>query len=149
MKLRGVTPDIQGSFVASSATVIGQVKIGAQSSVWYGAVLRGDDNTITIGENVTIGDRVMVHASKYPKPAPTVVGNKAVINSGAILHGCTVEDGAVIGEGAQVLDNARVGAQAVLAAGESSVHFFCSGNFMFIPSRNGFVSACRFHPCIE
>lgn len=116
-KLRGVTPQLNGVFVATSATIIGNVKIGANSSVMYGAVIRGDDNSITVGEETTIGDRVMVHASKLPKPAPTVVGNRAVIGSGAILHGCTIEDGAVIGEGAQVLDMAKVGAQAVLAPG--------------------------------
>lgn len=116
-KLRGVTPQLNGVFVASSATIIGNVKIGTNSSVMYGAVIRGDDNSITIGESSTIGDRVMVHASKHPKPAPTVVGNRAVIGSGAILHGCTIEDGAVVGEGAQVLDKAKVGANAVLAAG--------------------------------
>jgi carbonic anhydrase/acetyltransferase-like protein (isoleucine patch superfamily) len=116
-KLRGITPQLNGVFVASSATIVGNVKIGANSSVMYGAVMRGDDNSITIGEQSTIGDRVMVHASKHPKPAPTVVGNRAVIGSGAILHGCTIEDGAVVGEGAQVLDQAKIGAQAVLAAG--------------------------------
>lgn len=116
-KLRGVTPQLNGVFVASSATIVGNVRIGANSSVMYGAVIRGDDNSITIGESSTIGDRVMVHASKHPKPAPTVVGSRAVIGSGAILHGCTIEDGAVIGEGAQVLDKSKVGAQAILAAG--------------------------------
>jgi carbonic anhydrase/acetyltransferase-like protein (isoleucine patch superfamily) len=116
-KLRGITPQLNGVFVASSATIVGNVKIGANSSVMYGAVLRGDDNSITIGEQTTIGDRVMVHASKHPKPAPTVVGSRAVIGSGSILHGCTVGDGAVIGEGAQVLDQSKIGEQSVLTAG--------------------------------
>lgn len=117
VKLKGHAPQLAGNFVAPSAAVIGQVKLGKGSSIWYGAVLRGDDNTITIGEDVTIGDRVMIHCSKLPKPAPAVVGDRAVIGSGAILHGCQIAAGAVVGEGSQVLDNAKVGEQAMLAPG--------------------------------
>ena len=89
VKYRGVEPKFDGAFVASSATVVGKVTVGAKSSIWYGAVLRGDDNTITIGEGVSIGDRVMIHCSSGPVlgDKPTVIGNRAVVGAGAILHG--------------------------------------------------------------
>jgi len=112
------------SFVSPSATVFGKVTMGSNSSVWYGAVVRGDVNTITIGENTTIGDRVMVHASSGVNFAAdkgvatsTTIGSNVVIGSGAIIHGCIVEDGCMIGEGAQVLDGARVSKNSIVAAG--------------------------------
>ena len=111
------TPALQGNFVASSASVIGQVSMGANSSVWYGAVLRGDVNTITIGSSVTISDRVMVHCSGIARNAPVVIGNNVVVKAGAIVHGCTIADGAVIGEGAQVMDGAKVGKNALISPG--------------------------------
>ena len=77
----------------------------------------GDESTITVGEGSTIGDRVMVHCSQYPKEAPTVIGKGVVVSSGAILHGCILEDGALVGEGAQVMDGARLGKSAVVAPG--------------------------------
>lgn len=115
--LRKVQPQIAGSFVAPDAAIIGSVTIGANSSIWYGAVLRGDDSTITIGENSSVGDRVMIHCSKYPKDLPTVIGNNVTIASGVILHGCKVEDGSLVGEGAQVMDGARVEKNAIVAPG--------------------------------
>jgi gamma-carbonic anhydrase len=123
IKFRNDAPNFSANFVAPSATVVGKVNVGENSSIWYGAVLRGDDNTITIGKNVTVGDRVMIHCSKLPKEAPTVIEDNAVIGTGSILHGCFIEEGAVIGEGSQVLDDAKVGAKAVLAAGS-----FLAGN---------------------
>ena len=88
VKYRGASPNVSAeAFVASSATVVGKVTVGARSSIWYGAVLRGDDNTITIGEEVSVGDRVMIHCSNAPADAPTVIGNRCVIGAGSILHG--------------------------------------------------------------
>lgn len=117
MKLRNVTPKISSAFVAPDAAIVGKVTIGASSSVWYGATLRGDVSTITIGENVSIGDRVMVHCSSFPKELPTVIESNVVVGAGAILHGCTLREGVVVGEGAQVMDGAVVEANAVIAAG--------------------------------
>ena len=77
----------------------------------------GDESTITVGENSTIADRVMVHCSTYPKEAHTEIGKNVVVNAGAILHGCLLEDGAVVGEGAQVMDGAKVGKSAFVAPG--------------------------------
>jgi len=105
------------SFVAPCATVIGKVNIGAASSVWYGAVVRGDVNTIKIGDNVCVGDRVMVHCSGLKKEHCTTIGNNVQIRPGAIIHGATLEDGVFVGEGAQVMDGCRVGKDSVLLPG--------------------------------
>jgi carbonic anhydrase/acetyltransferase-like protein (isoleucine patch superfamily) len=77
----------------------------------------GDESYITIGEGTTIGDRVMVHCTQYPKELPTLVGKNVVVNAGAILHGCVLEDGSLVGEGAQVMDGAKVGKGAMVAPG--------------------------------
>jgi len=109
----------EGAFIAPSASVIGQVELGENSSVWYGAVLRGDVNKIKIGQQTSIGDRVVVHVSRFNKggPIPTLVGNRCVVGSGAVLHACTLEDDANIGMGAIVLDGAVVEKYGVLEAG--------------------------------
>jgi carbonic anhydrase/acetyltransferase-like protein (isoleucine patch superfamily) len=95
MPLYGKHPFIEeGTYVAPNASVIGDVDVGEKSVVWYGAVLRGDVNSIKIGDFTSIGDRVVVHVAKNnPKgPLPTVVGNHVVVEQGAILHACTLED---------------------------------------------------------
>jgi gamma-carbonic anhydrase len=108
---------LNNAFVASSASVIGKVRIGKGSSVWYGAVVRGDVNTITIGEGVTIGDRAMIHCSGIAGNNPTVIGNHAVVGAGAIIHGATLEDESLVGAGAQVLDTAKVQKHGMVQAG--------------------------------
>lgn len=115
--MRGTSPVIAGGFVAPSAAVVGRVTVGANSSIWYGAILRGDVSTITIGDDVTIGDRVMVHVASHPREFPTVIANRVVVGSGAIIHGCELQEGSVIGEGAQVMDGAKVEKNAVVGAG--------------------------------
>ncbi len=117
VKLRKTVPKIAGSFVAPDATIVGRVTVGSNSSVWYGAIIRGDVSTISIGDNTSVGDRTMIHCSSHPREIPTVIGNNVTIGSGTILHGCQIEDGAVIGEGAQVMDGAVVEKGAVVAAG--------------------------------
>jgi carbonic anhydrase/acetyltransferase-like protein (isoleucine patch superfamily) len=112
----------EGAFVAPNATLIGKVKLGNKSSVWYGAVLRGDVNSILIGDKTVIGDRAVVHcASEMGKKGalPTVVGNGVTVEMGAILHACTVEDGALIEAGAIVMDGAVVGKNSVVKAGST------------------------------
>ena len=91
-------PVFAGNFIAPSAAVIGKVNVGKDSSVWYGAVVRGDVNSITIGDGVTIGDRAMIHCSGIAGDHPTVIGNKVVVGAGAIVHGATLEDDCLIGE---------------------------------------------------
>lgn len=107
------TPTLLGSFVAPSATVVGDVSIGAHSSVWYNAVLRGDVSAIKIGSCVTVGDRAMVHSSGQVAS----IGNRVMIGAGANIHGCTLEDECKVGHMATVLDKATVQKHAIVADG--------------------------------
>jgi len=112
----GVKPHIgEGVFIADSARVIGDVHLGAGTSVWYGTVLRGDVFPIRIGERVSLQDGSVVHVTTGR--FSTTVGNDVTVGHRAVLHGCTVEDGALIGMGAIVMDEALIGAGAMVAAG--------------------------------
>ncbi|MHB8334823.1 MAG: gamma carbonic anhydrase family protein [Acidimicrobiales bacterium] len=102
------------AFVHPDAVVIGDVRIGAQSSVWPGAVLRGDYGTIIVGERTSIQDGTVVHAvAEYP----TVIGSDCVVGHIAHLEGCVVHDGALIGSGSVVLHEVHVHTGATVAAG--------------------------------
>jgi len=108
-------PEIgEGCFIAPSADVIGQVKLGANSSLWYGVVARGDINQITVGENTNIQDLTMLHVIE---DIPLIIGSGVSVGHNAILHACTVEDNCLIGMGAIVLDGAVIGKNSVVAAG--------------------------------
>jgi carbonic anhydrase/acetyltransferase-like protein (isoleucine patch superfamily) len=102
------------AFVAPSATLIGDVVLEPGSSVWFGAVLRGDLDRIVVGEGSCVQDNAVVHAAEG---RPTIVGASVTVGHGALLEGCVVEDGAVIAMGAIVLQGAHVGADALVAAG--------------------------------
>lgn len=106
-------PKNSGSFVAPSASVVGDVSIGEHSSVWYNAVLRGDVSDIKIGDCVTVGDRAMIHSSGQTAS----IGNRVLIGAGANIHGCTLQDECKVGRMATVLDNATVQKHAVVADG--------------------------------
>eukprot|EP01110_Echinostelium_bisporum_P010527 TRINITY_DN3932_c0_g1_i1.p1 TRINITY_DN3932_c0_g1~~TRINITY_DN3932_c0_g1_i1.p1 ORF type:complete len:243 (+),score=74.29 TRINITY_DN3932_c0_g1_i1:36-731(+) len=108
-----------GAFIAPNASVIGDVEVGENSTIWYGAVLRGDVNNIKVGDNSSIGDRVVVHVSQHnPRgPAPTVIGSNVVVENGAILHACTLEDGSYIGAGAIIYDGVVVEKGGIVEAG--------------------------------
>lgn len=113
--LRGVSPRIADSaYVDSGAHVIGRVTIGANSSVWPSAVLRGDVDSITIGDETSIQDGSVVHCDEGK---PTVIGNRVTVGHLAMLHGCVIEDECVIGIGSIVLNGARIGRGSVVAAG--------------------------------
>jgi carbonic anhydrase/acetyltransferase-like protein (isoleucine patch superfamily) len=101
-------------FIAPTAAIIGDVHIGDGSSIWYGAVLRGDENQIFVGSNTSIQDNAVLHTNQE---SATRVGNDVTIGHGALIEGCTIEDGAVIGMGAVVLEQSIVGSQAMIAAG--------------------------------
>jgi carbonic anhydrase/acetyltransferase-like protein (isoleucine patch superfamily) len=105
----------QGVFVAPNATVIGDVQIGAKSSIWFQAILRGDVEAIVVGKGSNLQDGVIVHTSTGRCPA--VIGNDVTVGHAAILHGCTVEDEVLIGMGAKVLDEAVVPSHCIVAAG--------------------------------
>ncbi|MGH9020590.1 MAG: gamma carbonic anhydrase family protein [Acidimicrobiales bacterium] len=109
------TPQIHAeAFVHPDAVVIGDVRIGAWSSIWPGAVLRGDYGTIVIGERTSIQDNSMIHAVAE---FPTLVGSDCVIGHIAHLEGCVIHDGALVGSGAVVLHRAEVHTGATVAAG--------------------------------
>ncbi|VVA91888.1 unnamed protein product [Arabis nemorensis] len=108
------------AFVAPSASVIGDVQIGRGSSIWYGCVLRGDVNTVTVGSGTNIQDNSLVHVAKSNlsgKVLPTTIGDNVTIGHSAVLHGCTVEDEALIGMGATLLDGVVVEKHSIVAAG--------------------------------
>lgn len=121
MKVSGKTPVLgERVFVAPNANVMGEVKLGSGSSVWYGAVLRGDVNSITVGENSNIQDNVLVHVAKnnpQHQPIPTIIGSHVTIGHGATIHAATIEDTAFVGMGATVMDGAKVCSGAAVAAG--------------------------------
>ncbi len=110
----GRTPSIASSaYVAPNATVIGDVTLGAYSSVWYGCVLRGDINSITVGEGSNIQDNAIVHlADDYG----VRVGKYSTIGHAAIIHACDLGDECLIGMGATVLDGARIGDRCIVGA---------------------------------
>ena len=110
------TPVVPGSvFVADGARIVGDVEIGDLSSVWFNAVIRGDVNTIRIGERTNIQDGVTVHGTF--REHSTRIGNDVSIGHGAIVHGCTIENHALIGMGAMILDGAIIGHFSLVAAG--------------------------------
>ncbi|CDP07494.1 unnamed protein product [Coffea canephora] len=108
------------AFVAPSASIIGDVQVGRGSSIWYGCVLRGDVNSITVGSGTNIQDNSLVHVAKSNlsgKVLPTIIGDNVTIGHSAVLHGCTVEDEAFVGMGAALLDGAVLEKHAMVAAG--------------------------------
>lgn len=102
------------AFVASNATVIGKVTIGKYSSIWYNVVLRGDVAPISIGNNTSIQDGSIIHCDIG---APTVIGNNVTIGHNVMLHACKIGNDSLIGIGAIVLDGAEVGEGAIIGAG--------------------------------
>lgn len=117
MDLDGYSPRLAGTaFVAPNAAVVGNVVIGEESSIWFGATLRGDNgaNVIEIGDRTSIQDCCMVHVSLH---RGTIIGNDVTVGHGALLEGCTVGDRAVIGMNAVILEDVEVGEGALVAAG--------------------------------
>ena len=101
-------------FCAPTATITGDVTIGSDVGIWFGAVLRGDRDRIVIGDRSNIQDNSVVHTSKG---FPAIVGRDVSVGHGAILHGCVIEDEVLVGMGAIVLNGARVGAGSIIGAG--------------------------------
>jgi carbonic anhydrase/acetyltransferase-like protein (isoleucine patch superfamily) len=106
-----VHPD---AYLAPTAVLIGDVELGPGASVWFGAVLRGDASSISIGAGSNVQDNAVIHCSEG---LPTVVGRDVTIGHKACLEGCTVEDGALVGTGSIMLQRSRLGAGSLLAAG--------------------------------
>ena len=101
-------------FISPGSFVIGQVKIGARSSLWFGAVVRGDLDQITIGEESNLQDNVTVHVDEG---VPVVIGSRVTVGHNVVLHGCTIEDDALIGMGSVILNGAVIGFDSLVAAG--------------------------------
>ncbi len=114
-ELEGVRPRVHpAAYVAPTAVLIGDVELGAGASVWFGAVLRADESSITIGEGTNVQDNAVIHCSHN---LPTVIGANVTIGHAACLEGCVVEDGALVGTRSVMLQRSRLGAGALLAAG--------------------------------
>ncbi len=112
---QNVMPEIDKSvFLAETCAVIGRVKLSPKVNVWYGAVIRGDENTIEIGENTNIQDNVTVHAAEG---FPVCLGKDITVGHNAIVHGCTVGDGTMIGMGSCILNGAVIGKGCLIGAG--------------------------------
>ena len=115
-KLNGHTPKFgKNCFLADNAAIIGDVEMGNDCSIWFGAVLRGDVHSIRIGNKVNIQDNATIHATY--KKSPTNIGNNVSIAHNAVIHGCTIKDNVLIGMGAIVLDDAVVESNTIVAAG--------------------------------
>ena len=115
IKYNNISPKIDETcFIAHSSDVIGKVEIGKESSVWYGAVLRGDMEPIVIGDRSNVQDNVTVHVANGMK---TIIGDDVTIGHNAIVHGCTIGNRVLIGMGAIVLDGAVIEDDVIIGAG--------------------------------
>ncbi|MBC6606491.1 gamma carbonic anhydrase family protein [Hymenobacter sp. BT188] len=116
LPVNGIAPQLGANcFVAENATIVGDVVLGKDCTVWFNAVLRGDVNSIRIGDKTNIQDGAVIHCT-YQKAA-TTIGARVSIGHRAIVHGCTVEDDVLIGMGAIVMDHVVVGTGCIVAAG--------------------------------
>ena len=114
--VNGQLPEFgENCFLADNATVVGDVKMGRNCTVWFNAVLRGDVHSIRIGDDTNIQDGAIIHCTY--KQASVTIGSRVSIAHNAIVHGCTIHDGVLIGMGAIVMDNAVINSGAVIAAG--------------------------------
>lgn len=102
-------------YLAENATVVGDVKMGSDCSVWFSAVIRGDVNSIRIGNKVNIQDGAVIHCT-YQKAA-TILGNNVSVGHNALVHGCTIHDNVLVGMGAIVMDGVVVESNSIIAAG--------------------------------
>ena len=115
-KVRGFDPKMgKGCFLADKAVLVGDVTMGDDCSIWFGAVLRGDVNTIKIGNRVNIQDNAVIHT--LDEKSVTTIGNDVSIGHYVVVHGATIHDMALIGMGSIILDHAEVGEGAIVAAG--------------------------------
>ena len=114
-EIDGIAPTLgPGAWVAPSADLIGDVRLGPRASVWFGAVIRADNTPIILGEESNFQDGAIGHSDPG---APLTVGARVTVGHQAILHGCTVEDEALIGMGARILNGAVIGSQCIVGAG--------------------------------
>lgn len=116
LPVKGISPTIPSScFVAPNATIVGDVEMGEECSIWFNAVVRGDVNSIRMGNKVNIQDGACIHCT-YEK-TKVVIGDNVSIGHHALVHGCKLDDNVLIGMGAIVMDNVIVGSNTIIAAG--------------------------------
>jgi len=114
--INGKSPQIPDDcFIAENATIVGDVVLGKQCSVWFSAVIRGDVHYIKIGNKVNIQDGAVIHAT-YQK-SPTHIGNNVSIGHNALVHGCTIQDNVLVGMGSIIMDDCIVESHSIIAAG--------------------------------
>lgn len=114
--VNGKSPEIQEDcYIAENATIVGEVTIGKQCSIWFNAVIRGDVNFIKLGDKVNVQDGAVIHATY--KTSPTTIGNNVSIGHNAIVHGCTIHDNVLIGMGSIVMDDCVIESNSIIAAG--------------------------------
>ena len=112
----------ESAWIAPGAAIIGDVKIGKECSIWFGVVIRGDVHKIRIGNRVSVQDLSMIHVTHYKKEdksdgSPTIIGDDVTIGHKVMLHGCTIEDACLIGMSATILDDAVIGKESIVGAG--------------------------------
>lgn len=116
LPVQGVEPTWgDNCYIAPNATIVGDVVMGAECSVWFNAVIRGDVNSIRMGNRVNVQDGAVIHCT-YQK-TKTIIGNNVSIGHNAIVHGCEIEDDVLIGMGAIIMDGAIIGSNSIIAAG--------------------------------
>ncbi|MFI1771872.1 gamma carbonic anhydrase family protein [Thalassobellus citreus] len=114
--VKGKSPEIPDDcFIAENATIVGDVVMGSECSVWFSAVVRGDVNYIKMGNKVNIQDGAVIHATY--KTAPTTIGNNVSIGHNALVHGCTIHDNVLVGMGSIIMDDCVVESNSIIAAG--------------------------------
>ncbi|MCX2739426.1 gamma carbonic anhydrase family protein [Pontibacter anaerobius] len=137
LPVKGVRPQMgEGCWIAENATIVGDVVMGNECSIWFNAVIRGDVNSIRIGNRTNIQDGAVIHCT-YERAA-TTIGNNVSIGHNAIVHGCTVEDNALVGMGSIVMDNAVVQQNCIVAAGAIVLeNTICESGWIYagIPAR--------------
>ncbi len=116
IQFRGKTPVIgRNVYIAPTAVIIGDVTIGDDASIWFGTVVRGDVNSIVIGDRTNVQDNSTLHV--VTDAFPLIIGSEVTVGHNVVLHGCTVEDRCLVGIGSTILDGARIGRGSVIAAG--------------------------------
>jgi carbonic anhydrase/acetyltransferase-like protein (isoleucine patch superfamily) len=114
--INGISPKIPNDcYITENATIVGDVSMGNQCSIWFNAVIRGDVHFIKIGNKVNVQDGAVIHATY--KVSPTIIGNNVSIGHNAIIHGCTIHDNVLIGMGSIIMDDCIIESNSIIAAG--------------------------------
>lgn len=123
-------------FIAENCTIVGDVEMGEQCSVWYNAVIRGDVHYIKMGNKVNVQDGAVIHCTY--KKHPTIIGNNVSIGHNAIVHGCTIHDNVLVGMGAIIMDNCVVHSNVIVAAGAvvtQNMELLANGIYAGVPAK--------------